>query len=144
VIDTMRFIAGLPVSKAWCATLPRARGADEVDGFATFMMEFNGDFIATCESSFMTKRNLFLELFGENGYARAYDWNENNIKARVETEIDGAFQRYEIENADMYAAEIDAFCACINDEIENPVPGAEGLINQKLIDLVNTGGSYHA
>jgi len=137
VIDTMRFMTGLPVSRAWCATIPQVRGTDEVDGFATFMLEFDGDFIATCESSFMTKRNLFLELFGENGYARAFDWNENQATVRVETEIDGVFQRYEIQNADMYAAEIDAFCSCINGEIENPIPGEEGLANQKLIDLVN-------
>ncbi|HME51015.1 MAG TPA: Gfo/Idh/MocA family oxidoreductase [Candidatus Lokiarchaeia archaeon] len=144
VIDTMRFITGLPVSRAWCATLPQARESDEVDGFASFLLEFDGDFIATCESSFMTKRNLFLELFGENGYARAFDWNENQAKVRVESEIDGAFQRYEIQNADMYAAEIDDFCRCIKGEIENPIPGEEGLINQRLIDLVNSNGSFQA
>ena len=55
----------------------------------------------------------------------------------VESEIGGEYKRYEIQNTDMYALEIDAFCRCIKGEIPNPVPGKEGLINQRLIDMVN-------
>ncbi|NMC05460.1 MAG: Gfo/Idh/MocA family oxidoreductase [Candidatus Lokiarchaeota archaeon] len=137
VIDTMRFITGLSITKARCSVLPRVRKPNGVDDVATFLLDFDGDFIATCESSFRTKRNLLLEIFGEKGYVRAFDWNENFRKVRVETEIEEKFSRYEVENDDMYAGEIDAFCRCIRGEETNPVPGAEGLANQKVIDLVN-------
>nr|MDO8111386.1 Gfo/Idh/MocA family oxidoreductase [Candidatus Sigynarchaeota archaeon] len=137
VIDTMRYISGIPVKRASCATIPGVLDATHVDEVATFLLEFKGDFIATCESSFKTKRNLLLELFGEKGYIRAFDWNENLAKVRVESEIEGTFKRYEIVNMDMYAMEIDAFCKCITGEAKNPVPGEEGLINQRIIDIVN-------
>ncbi|MBN2154155.1 MAG: Gfo/Idh/MocA family oxidoreductase [Candidatus Lokiarchaeota archaeon] len=137
VVDTMRFITGLAIKQARCSVLPRARGPNGVDDVATFLLDFDGEFIATCESSFRTKRNLLLEIFGEKGYVRAFDWNENLRKVRVETEIDEKFSRYEVENGDMYAAEIDDFCRCIAGEIPNPVPGDEGLVNQRVIDLVN-------
>ncbi len=137
VVDTMRYIIGLPIKQARCSVLPRARAPNGVDDVATFLLDFDAEFIATCESSFRTKRNLLLEIFGEKGYVRAFDWNENFRKVRVETEIEEKFARYEVENADMYAAEIDDFCRCIKGEIANPVPGTEGLINQKVIDLVN-------
>jgi predicted dehydrogenase len=137
VVDTMRYITGLAIKQARCSVLPRERRPNGVDDVATFLLDFDGDFIATCESSFRTKRNLLLEIFGEKGYVRAFDWNENFRKVRVETEIEEKFSRYEVENADMYAGEIDDFCRCIKGEIANPVPGTEGLINQKVIDLVN-------
>ncbi len=137
VIDTMRFITGLAIKQARCSVLPRERRPNGVDDVATFLLDFDGEFIATCESSFRTKRNLLLEVFGEKGYVRAFDWNENFRKVRVETEIEEKFSRYEIENGDMYAAEIDDFCKCIGGEIPNPVPGVEGLVNQRVIDLVN-------
>jgi glucose-fructose oxidoreductase len=137
VVDTMRYITGLTIKRARCSVLPRQRAPNGVDDVATFLLDFDGDFIATCESSFRTKRNLLIEVFGEKGYVRAYDWNENFRKVRVETEIEEKFSRYEVENMDMYAAEIDAFCRCIRGEKPNPIPGIEGLVNQKVIDLVN-------
>ena len=137
VVDTIRFVTGLEVLEARCSVLPRARGSGVVDDVATFLLDFDGDFIATCESSFRTTRNLLLEVFGDRGYVRAYDWNENFRKVRVETEIDGTFSRYEVENGDMYADQVDAFCKCISGDGPNPVPGHEGLVNQRIIDLVN-------
>nr|MDO8087850.1 Gfo/Idh/MocA family oxidoreductase [Candidatus Sigynarchaeum springense] len=137
MVDTMRYIIGLPIKQARCSVLPRERKPNGVDDVVTFLLDFDGEFIATSESSFRTKRNLLLEIFGEKGYVRAFDWNENFRKVRVETEIEEKFSRYEVENGDMYAGEIDDFCRCIAGEIPNPIPGSEGLINQRVIDLVN-------
>ncbi|MHA1683079.1 MAG: Gfo/Idh/MocA family protein [Promethearchaeota archaeon] len=137
VIDTMRYITQFSILNACCSHVPRNRGPNEVDEVATFLLEFNEEFTASCTSSFRGTRNLLLELFGERGYIRAYDWNQNLKNIRVESEIDGERKEYVVVNEDMYAAEIDAFCRCIRGDIENPVPGSEGLINQQLIDMVN-------
>ena len=137
IIDTIRFITGKAIENVNCISVPKNRASNKVDEVATFLLDFEGEFSASCVSSFRGTRNLLLELFGEKGYIRAYDWNENFESIRVESEIDGNFQRYEIENEDMYTKEIDTFARCIMGETRNPVPGKEGLINQKIIDLVN-------
>ncbi|MFX0100652.1 MAG: Gfo/Idh/MocA family protein [Candidatus Hodarchaeota archaeon] len=137
MVDTMRYITGLQVLNTFCLAIPRNRGENDVDEVASFMLEMDKEFTAICVSSFRGTRKLLLEFFGEKGYVRAYDWNENGQKIRVESDIGREFKQYEVQNGDMYSLEIDDFCRCIRGEIENPIPGSEGLINQRIIDLVN-------
>jgi len=147
MVDTIRFLTRYNspnasadennLQKAMCVHYPSKLKKDEVDLVACFLLEFKNGIIGKATSSFLGKRNLYLEVFGENGFIRAYDWNENFKKIRVEMSIDSKEKIIYIENKDMYTEEIDDFCLYLQGKKECPISGQEGLINQQIIDLVN-------
>lgn len=138
VVDTLRYLLDSEVKDAHCVKFPDPIDDTQVDLVATFLLNFANGAVGRCLSSFMGKRNLFLEIFGRKGYIRAYDWNHNFDDIRIEQEIEGDFKRFTIRNDDMYTNEIEDFCAALRGEQEVGVTGTDGLINQKIIDMVNT------
>lgn len=136
LIDTVRYLAGSNVIKAENITIQKDTNQDRMDLIASFLLKFENDIIGRATASYLGKRKLFLEIFGENGYIRAYNWNENNQLVRIESDINDKFETYTIQNQDMYADMLDGFCRSIRGETEIPIPGQEGLINQQIIDLI--------
>lgn len=137
VVDTLRYLLDSGVKKAFCVKKPDPVDDKEVDLMATYLLNFENGVAGRCTSSFLGKRNLYLEIFGTNGYVRAYDWNTNLGTIRVEQEIEGDFNSLTIQNDDMYTNEIEDFCAALRGEKSVGVTGMDGLINQKIIDMVN-------
>jgi predicted dehydrogenase len=103
-----------------------------------FILEFANGAIGRAQSTFEGTRNTYLEITGTRGYVRAYEWNTVGADIRIETFLDGKFDTRMIHNADNYALEIQAFAECILNNTPVPVPGSEGLANQRIIDLVNS------
>lgn len=136
LIDTIRYLAGSNIVKAENITIQKDTTQDRMDLLASFLLKFQNDIIGRATASYLGKRKLFLEVFGENGYIRAYNWNENNQIVRIESDINDKFETYNVQNQDMYADMIDDFCRAIVGEKQIAIPGQEGLINQQIIDLI--------
>jgi predicted dehydrogenase len=137
MIDTIRFLANSNLSHVSIASLPEKIDEDTVDDVSSFQMKFENGIVGYAMATYIGSRNTYLEVFGEKGYIRAYDWNNVDTKVRIESEIEGDFKAYKIHNENHYAKMLDAFSDAIMNNKPVPIPGEEGLINQKIIDAVN-------
>ena len=137
MVDSIRYLNPSPIKQVARAVLPYPKQPTEVDEMATFLLTFENNVLGKATSAYRGTRNTFLEVFGERGYLRAYDWQPNDVDVKIETFIDGATNSYLVHNEDMYVGELEAFTKTIRKIIANPVPGLEGLENQKIIDLAN-------
>ncbi len=137
IIDTIRFLARAPVTRVEATFRPDPLPRDEVDTLSSFLITFGNGIVGRATASYDGPRHTFLEAYGTRGYARAFDFQPSNGVVRFESEIEGVFEQYTVHNGDYYAKEIDAFAAAVLDGHPVPVPGEEGLENQRIIDLVN-------
>jgi predicted dehydrogenase len=141
LIDTLRYLIHPEVKQAISIKKEAILGPDpdnRVDSVSCFVLEFANDVIGRALSTFEGTRNTYLEITGTRGYVRAYEWNTVGADIRVESFLDGKLETRTIHNADNYALEIQAFADCILNDTPVPIPGSEGLINQRIIDLVNS------
>lgn len=140
LIDTLRWLTGFEIQSASIVKFPRNLKPQEMELIATYLLEFEHQFTGRITSSYIGTRNLYLEIFGTRGYMRAFDWNPifqiSQQPIRVEQELDGKFERSMINNEDHYSLMIDAFAQAIKNNLPSPIPGEEGLKNQKIIDMV--------
>ena len=137
LIDSLRFISNQEIIKTSCIHHPTTN-PDEVDIIASFLMEFDKGFVGRSTSSYIGSRNTFIEIFGTQGYIRAYDWNMPGSEIRIEMQLEGCpMITTMIKNEDQYTAQIDDFANAILNGLPSPVSGEEGLKNQRIIDLIN-------
>lgn len=137
MIDTVRFLTNSNILHVSMMRVPEIMDENTLDDVSSFQMKFENGIVGYAMATYIGSRNTFIEVFGERGYIRAYDWNNVDSDVRVESEIDGIFLRYTIHNENHYAKMIDAFSDAILNKKAAPISGEEGLINQKIIDLVN-------
>jgi len=136
LVDLIRFLANSPLISTQLVKKPHTLKEGEVDVLSSFLMEFENGIVGRATASYEGSRNTFIEIFGTEGYIRAYDWNMPYAKVRVEQWKNETNETYIIENGNAYTAEIDSFARAILHDETPPVPGEEGLINQRIIDLV--------
>ena len=84
-------------------------------------------------------RRTYIEIIGERGLLSAenFSWSNNTLKLNVVLgENDKIIEKREEVFAvpDLYEKEISLFSDCILNNTESPIPGEEGLINQRVID----------
>lgn len=137
LVDTIRHLAGGRLREARVIAEPARRGPGHVDELAAFTVSFDNGVVGRATASYEGPRHTFLEAYGTRGYARAFDFQPANVPVQVESEIDGTLDRYTIQNEDHYALEMDAFAWAIANGRPVPIPGEEGLANQRVIDLVS-------
>jgi predicted dehydrogenase len=138
VIDILRYLnSSSPVESVREIHWPDPLPENYVDEFAFFTMSFKNGFVGRATGSFFGPRHTCLEIYGTDGLIRAFDWHIVGRKVDIIKEIDGKMQEYTVTNDDHYRKQIDAFAECIINDTPVPVSGEEGLINQKIIDLVN-------
>ena len=136
LIDTLRYLSSFEIQNASLVKHPHTLKSNEMEKIATYLLDFDHDFTGRITSSYIGTRNLYLEMFGTRGYIRGFDWNPILQDIRIEQELDGKFERRTIGNADHYMLMIDAFAEAIQKDQPPPIPGEEGLKNQKIIDMV--------
>jgi predicted dehydrogenase len=84
-------------------------------------------------------RRAFIEVLGEKGilYAENFSWSKNTLTLKVTIgENDKILESREetIVVPDLYEKEVTLFSDCIINNSVSPVPGEEGLINQKFLE----------
>jgi 1,5-anhydro-D-fructose reductase (1,5-anhydro-D-mannitol-forming) len=84
-------------------------------------------------------RRTYIEVIGEKGILSAenFSWSNNTLRLNVLLgEHDKIVEKREevIVVPDLYEKEISLFSDCILNNTASPIPGEEGLINQRVID----------
>ena len=139
MIDTLRYLIDERIVETRYLRNPRNLQKKDVDFVSSFLVQFESGVIGRVNSTYIGSRNTYLEVTGENGYIRAFDWQPNSARVRIEQEINGEFERTIVDNEDMYVKEIDDFADAILNDSPIPIPGQTGLENQWIIDLANRG-----
>ncbi len=137
MIDIIRYLNPVPLKNVTHIHWPDPLPQKYLDEFALFNLNFDNGVVGRAVGSFYGPHHTCLEVYGTDGFIRAFDWHIPWRKVEIFREIDGRSQIYEITNDDHYRLQIDAFAKSIINNSPVPVPGEEGLINQKIIDLVN-------
>jgi predicted dehydrogenase len=102
--------------------------------------------LATIACSFEgPTRNIFIEIIGTEGLARAYDFTLSEFRTTLEIirRIDGSApvkESREFDAPNLYTEEVTSFSRCILDDSESPVPGIAGWRNQLVLDAAMNGG----
>jgi predicted dehydrogenase len=137
MIDSIRYLAQSEIERIELITIPAKKQAGEIDLISTFTMRFKNQVIGRSTSSYFGPRTTTLEIYGEKGFARVYDWNLYPKSIEIHQLIEGKENKENIYNSDYYAIQIDEFSNAIKNNAPVPVPSIEGLKNQEIIDLVN-------
>ena len=137
MVDTIRYISQSPVENIQVTRIPKDLKPEEMDLVSNFLLRFENSVVGRATSSYLGPRKTFLEVYGETGFLRAYDWNLYNRDIKIVQEIAGKYEEKTVYNSDYYAEMIDKFSQAILNHTKIPVPSSEGLENQKIIDLVN-------
>lgn len=137
MIDTIRYLANSDLEEVRLSKIPAEPKADEVDLVSSFLLRFKNNVIGRTTASYFGPRITTLEIYGEKGMARVYNWNSYPQNIKVEQNINGVQSTQEIFNSNFYTKEIDSFAQSIIENKPLPVPSTEGLRNQEIIDLVN-------
>ncbi len=137
MIDSVRYLAQSEIEGIELITFPAKKKPSEIDLISTFIMRFYNHVIGRSTSSYFGPRTTTLEIYGEKGFARAYDWNLYPKNIEVHQLLEGKEKKIEIYNSDYYSVQLDEFSEAIEKNTTVPVPSSEGLKNQEIIDMVN-------
>ena len=137
VIDIVRYLNPVPIKDVSHVHWPDPIPETYLDEFATFTLRFDNGVVGRATGSFFGPHHTCLDVYGTDGFIRAFDWHLPWRKVEIIKEIDGKPQTYEVKNDDNYRLQIDAFAESILNNTPVPISGEEGLINQKIIDEVN-------
>ncbi len=133
-IDGLRYILQDEVSSVFARALyDHESGA--VEAAAMLMLEFQKGTIADVTVSTRAEYRTPLWITCEGGMIGAEDALTVDHEVDVETKPIGADAKLErVTNDRTYADQVDAFAAAIQQGNPFPIPGREGLINQRILD----------
>jgi predicted dehydrogenase len=135
--NTIRFVLGkepIEVSAEAYQPADDPRFA-EVYEHIVWRMTFPDGVIANCSASFGSETSRFYRVTCEKGYlelenAFGYEGQE------LYTKLEGKLSKHEINSVDHFAAEMDHFSECIQQNKPNRTPGEEGLKDMIIMDAI--------
>ncbi len=136
-IDILRYLNPDSISSVTHLHWPDPLPENFVDEFSTFNLNFKNGFVGRATGSYYGPRHSSIQIYGTNGMVRCFDFHKLHTKAEIFREIGDKSQIYTMEVEDHYTLQLDDFAQCIKNNTPVPVTGEDGLINQKIIDLVN-------
>ena len=136
-IDTLRYVSGLKVIDTVCWAYPQNRKHNEVEHTAIYNLKFERDFVGRSIVSFVPEYTTFLEFVGTKGTIRATKWTLIETDVTMQMSEGDKIQSIIVRNENQYSKQIDAFCRCIINNTNSPIPGEEGLINQQIFQKIN-------
>jgi 1,5-anhydro-D-fructose reductase (1,5-anhydro-D-mannitol-forming) len=107
---------------------------------ALLMLKFSQGTIGSIFCSFdVPYRRMLLELIGEEGSITANDFGANDADVSVGIALGkngkrGTLQKHDVSVPNLYENEITFFSRSIRNNTEPPIPGEEGLKNQRILD----------
>lgn len=133
-IDALRYILRDEVSSVFGKALyDQESGA--VEAAATLLLEFKKGTIADVTVSTRAEYRTPLWITCEDGMVGAEDalTVDNPVDVQTKT-IGGDLKSERVLNDRTYSDQVDAFALAIEKEAPFPIPGREGLINQRILD----------
>jgi len=111
----------------------------EVEESCQFVLRFPSGFIASCSTSYAAHKSQMFRLNGSEAWAEmnpAYAYN--GIRLKVSRVVEGKEQGSDITGDDknQFAAELDHFAQCIQQDKEVHTPGEEGLQDQRIMEAI--------
>jgi 1,5-anhydro-D-fructose reductase (1,5-anhydro-D-mannitol-forming) len=144
-LDTLRFVLDDSVrSVQSILTPPPTESATERS--AVINLQFSKGTLGSIACSFEGPgRHTLLELVGTEGFASASDFTVGGQSTTLQIGKRVAAALPEIKSLsisipDLYREEISAFSHCLLENVPSPIPGIEGIDNQKVLDLAMIGG----
>ena len=140
-INAARFLSGEePVEvmgNTW--STPGDARFREVEESCQFVLRFPSGFIASCSTSYASHKSQMFRLNGSDAWAEmnpAYAYN--GIKLRISRVVEGNEQTSELQSdgKDQFAAELDHFAQCIQQNKDVHTPGEEGLQDQRIMEAI--------
>jgi predicted dehydrogenase len=118
----------------------------EVEESCQFVLRFPSGFIASCSTSYASHKSQMFRLNGADAWAElnpAYAYS--GIKLKVSRVVDGKEQTGEVqaEDKNQFAAELDHFAQCIQQNREVHTPGEEGLQDQRIMEAIYESARTH-
>jgi predicted dehydrogenase len=147
-LNAARFLSGEEPSEVMANTwsTPGDARFREVEESCQFVLRFPSGFIASCSTSYASHKSQMFRLNGSEAWAEmnpAYAYN--GIKLKVSRVVDGKEQGSEIASDDknQFAAELDHFAGCIQQNKEVHTPGEEGLQDQRIMEAIYESARTH-
>ncbi|MFK3738236.1 Gfo/Idh/MocA family protein [Massilia sp. TN1-12] len=118
----------------------------EVEESCQFVLRFPSGFIASCTTGYASHKSQMFRLNGTTAWAElnpAYAYE--GIRLKVSHQVDGKEHASEIqaENKNQFAAELDHFARCIQQDQDVHTPGEEGLQDQRIMEAIYTSARTH-
>jgi predicted dehydrogenase len=133
-IDALRYILDDEVRRVSAMAVADA-DSGEVEAAAAVLLHMGRGALGTALVSLRADYRTPLEIVGESGCLRADNALTVDKPVTIELLRDGRIADAEtVDNSDAYARQVDAFAAAIEDGAPFPVPGEEGLTNQRILD----------
>ena len=111
----------------------------EVEESCRFVLRFPSGFIASCSTSYAAHKSQMFRLNGSDAWAEmnpAYAYH--GVRLKVSRVVDGHEQATDagIEEKNQFAAELDHFAQCIQQNKDVHTPGEEGLQDQRIMEAI--------
>ena len=144
-LDTLRFVLNDEVESVQSMLTPSpTRSATERS--AIINLQFTRGILGSIACSFEgPARHSSLEVVGTEGLAYASDFTVGgqstmlHIGKRIGASLP-EIESLSINIPDLYIDEVSAFSRCIIENTTSPIPGIDGIENQKVLDLAMNGG----
>jgi predicted dehydrogenase len=134
-IDAMRYILGDEPDQVFAETVADEHSGS-VEASAQLTLKFSSGVIGSSFVSFRAPYQTPIAITGTDGTIYAHDGLTVDHPIIIERRKGGLVATEEVSNADTYERQVDAFSSAIEDGIPFPVPAAEGLQNQRILDAL--------
>jgi predicted dehydrogenase len=140
-INAARFLSGEEPSEVigniW--STPGDPRFTEVEESCQFILRFPSGFMASCTTSYAVHKSQMLRLNAANAWAEmdpAYAYH--GVKLKITRVVDGKDQAsdIQIQEKNQFAAEMDHFATCIQQNKDVHTPGEEGLQDQRIMEAI--------
>jgi len=147
-INAARFLSGEEpvevIGNTW--STPGDARFREVEESCQFILRFPSGFIASCSTGYASHKSQMFRLNGTDAWAEmnpAYAYE--GIKLKVSRVVEGKEQASEIaaQGQEQFAAELDHFAQCIQQNKAVHTPGEEGLQDQRIIEAIYESARTH-
>jgi predicted dehydrogenase len=147
-INAARFLSGEEpvevIGNTW--STPGDARFKEVEESCQFILRFPSGFIASCSTSYAAHKSQFFRLNGSDAWAEmdpAYAYH--GLKLKVSRVVDGKEQASDIqvEEKNQFAAEMDHFAQCVQQNKDVHTPGEEGLQDQRIMEAIYESARIH-
>ncbi len=145
-LDTIRFILEDRVDSVECSFDP-VPTRTRTESTANVSLTFSRGTLASIYCSYDSPvRRSFIEIVGTDGVLSAYNFTRSNLQvslavSRGGMEGEAITHTENITVPDLYAEEVTLFSASILDDSVPPIPGSEGLENQKVLERAVKAGT---
>ena len=144
-LDTLRFVLDDNVESVQSMLMPPPT-TSTTERSAIINLQFSKGMLGSIACSFEGPlRHTLLEVVGTEGLAHAFDFTagEQSTTLYIERRTGAAapeIRSLSVNIPNLYIEEVSAFSRCILENTPSPIPGIDGIENQKVLDLAMNGG----